>query len=65
MTKPQLNQYDRRYLRLLQMAPFERRRGGWRFGTNRLADDVVERLLEADLVERDGDRILLPRRPRR
>jgi hypothetical protein len=61
MKKPPLNQYDRRYLRLLQMAPFERRRGGWRFGTNRLADDVVERLLEAEMIERDGDRIVLAR----
>lgn len=60
--KPAPSQYDRRYLRLLKMAPFERRRGGWRFGTNRLADIVVDRLIADGLVERDGDRILLPRR---
>lgn len=58
------NQYDRRYLRLLKMAPFERRRGGWRFGTNKIADNVVERLREAGLVEDDGERIVLARKAR-
>lgn len=57
-----LSQYDRRYLRLLKMAPFQRRRGGWRFGTNRLDDDVVERLVRDGHVIQDGDLIKLPRR---
>ncbi len=55
---PPTERYDRRVLRLLAMAPFQRRRGGWRFGTNRIGDDVVDRLLASGRVMQDGDRIV-------
>lgn len=58
-------QYDRRFLRLLRMAPFERRRGGWRFGANRISDAVLDRMLADGRVVRDGDRITLAPRENR
>lgn len=58
----ELLQSDRRCLRLLKMAPFERRGGAWRFGANRMNDDVVERLLDAGLIVREGETIKLPQR---
>ena len=61
MAKP-ANQYDSRYLRLLQMGPFQRRRGGWRFGTNRLDDEVVQRLVDDGRVVRIGSLIMLARK---
>lgn len=37
---------DYKYLSLLKLSPFERHpRGGWRFGTRRIADSVVERMV--------------------
>lgn len=62
--KPGFNQYDHRYLRLLQMAPFQRHRGGWRFGTNRINDEVINRLVDSGRVVRIGDEIMLPRKVR-
>lgn len=51
---------DFRFLRLLQQSAFERRSaGGWRFGTRRIADSVVERLIASGRARRDGDRIVL------
>lgn len=58
MTRPKLSTGYYHYLRLLRLGPFERRaRGGWRFGTRKVADSVVDRLvasgrarIEADLV---------------
>lgn len=60
--KAPANPHDRRYLRLLKMGPFRRRRGGWRFGTNRLSDDVIERLVADGRVVRDGETITLARK---
>ena len=60
--KTELNSYERRYLRLLQMGAFERRRGGWRFGTNRIDDRVVDRLIAAGRAVLVDDRVMLPRR---
>lgn len=57
-----VNEYENRYCRLLKMGPFERRGGGWRFGTNRISENVVERLIESGRVVRIGNRIML--RPR-
>lgn len=57
-----LDAYERRYLRLLKMGPFERRGGSWRFGTNRIDADVVERLVDAGRAILLDDRIMLPRR---
>lgn len=47
---------DFHILRLLRLGPFERRqiRGrdrGWRFGTRRIADSVVDRLVAAGRAE--------------
>lgn len=56
-----LDARERKYLRLLKMGPFERRRGGWRFGTNRIDDSVVDRLVEAGRAVLVEGRITLPR----
>ena len=57
-----LKQDDYRILRLLKFAPLERRRrGGWRFGTRRIEDHVVDRLVEAGRARRDGDLVHLER----
>lgn len=58
----QLDAYERRYLRLLRMGAFERRGGSWRFGTNRIDDAVVVRLVAAGRAVLLDDRIMLPRR---
>lgn len=53
---------DAPYLRLLQLGDFVRRsRGGWRFGTKIVADQVVERLIAAGQAEIHGDRLRLKR----
>ena len=49
--------YDRDFLRLLEIAPFERRRGGWRFGTRRISTRIVERLIASGRAVMQGDRI--------
>jgi hypothetical protein len=38
---------DSRIVRLLKFAPFEHRDGAWRFGTKRISDHIVERLVAA------------------
>lgn len=53
------NQYEGRYLRLLKMAPFQRRGGAWRFGANKLSDQVVDRLVAGGRAEIDGDQVRL------
>lgn len=58
---PRTDPYDRVYLRLLQMGPFQRR-DGWRFGTKRLGDHVVARLLLAGRATQAGDLITLTRK---
>lgn len=58
----QLDAYERRYLRLLRMGPFEHRGGSWRFGTNRIDTDVVDRLVDAGRAVLLDGRIMLPRR---
>jgi hypothetical protein len=63
MNQAPLDAYERRYLRLLKMGQFQRRRGGWRFGTNKINEAVVLRLLDFGRVVRIGDTIMLP--PRR
>ena len=55
-----LTQYDPRFLRLLEIAPFERRaRGGWRFGTKVIADRVVERLIASGRATIEGETVRL------
>ncbi|WP_257164640.1 hypothetical protein [Bradyrhizobium sp. SRS-191] len=47
------------HLRLLELSPFERRtRGGWRFGTKRISDAIVARLLDSRRAEIKGDRLV-------
>lgn len=62
MKQAPLDEYERKYLRLLKMGRFQRRRGGWRFGTNRINEAVVLRLLDFGRVVRIGDTIMLPLR---
>ncbi|MDA9406055.1 hypothetical protein XH80_04600 [Bradyrhizobium sp. CCBAU 45384] len=51
---------DRSYIRLLQLGPFNKRvRGGWRFGTKRISDAVVDRLVARGVASREGDRVEL------
>jgi len=48
------------HLRLLKLSPFERAtRGGWRFGTRRIGDGVVARLIASGRAEIIGDRLQL------
>jgi hypothetical protein len=55
-------QYDRIFLRLLQLGPFERRLGGgWRFGTKIISDVIAERLLASGLTEISGIHLRLKR----
>lgn len=51
---------DYRFIQLLKFSPFERHlRGGWRFGTRRIADSVVERLVASGRAALDGDQVRL------
>jgi len=59
-----LKQDDYKILRLLRLAPFERRPRGWRFGARRIEDHVVDRLVEAGRARRDGDLVRLVERQR-
>jgi hypothetical protein len=60
-----LKQGDNRILKMLRMAPFERRKNGWRFGTKRIADHVVERIIAAGRAAREGDIVRAVLNPRR
>ena len=50
---------DYRFIKLLELSPFERQRGGWRFGTKRIADSVVDRLAASGRATIDGERVQL------
>jgi hypothetical protein len=51
---------DKIFIRLLRFGPFDRRtRGGWRFGTKTISDQVVERLIASGRARRDGPRVYL------
>jgi hypothetical protein len=48
-----------KYLKMLQLGPFDRhQRGGWRFGTRKVADEVVERLIADGRAELQGERVV-------
>ncbi|MBR1033050.1 hypothetical protein [Bradyrhizobium liaoningense] len=47
------------YLALLKSSPFVRRPRGWRFGTRRIGDSVVDRLVAAGRAQIIGDRVHL------
>jgi hypothetical protein len=50
---------ERRALSFLQRGSVVRRSGGWRFGTARIPDAIVERLLASGRAIRDDDSISL------
>lgn len=55
-----LTTYDPRFLRLLELSPFEKRtRGGYRFGTKTISDRVVDRMIESGCAVREGKWLLL------
>lgn len=53
-----LTSSDYFFRRLLAMGPFERRRGGWRFGTRRIAEHIAIRMVDLGLAAVDGDRLV-------
>lgn len=55
---PQLQQKHYLVLRLLKSQPLERRaRGGWRFGTMRISDATVNRLIASGRAEIRGEMV--------
>ncbi|PPQ17937.1 hypothetical protein CV770_18390 [Bradyrhizobium sp. AC87j1] len=53
-----------RHISLLKLSPFEQAtRGGWRFGTRRIGDGVVARLIASGRAEIVGGRLQLKQRP--
>ncbi|MBR0687299.1 hypothetical protein JQ594_15315 [Bradyrhizobium manausense] len=52
---------DRRFLRLLALGHCERRGGIWRWGTRRIRDSVVARLIASGRAEIDGSELRLKR----
>lgn len=49
-----------KYLKLLELSPFERRAGGvgWRFGTRRIAESVVDRLIASGRARIEGEQVI-------
>lgn len=47
------------YLARLRLGTFDRGRDGWRFGTCRLTEHIVDRLVAAGRAKIDGDRVHL------
>jgi hypothetical protein len=57
-----LNPYDRTFLRLLKLSPFERRGDRWRFGTRTIGDGIIARLVASGRAASDGRNVwLVPR----
>ena len=55
-----LTAYDPIFFRLLKLSPFERRpRGGWRFGTKTISEEVVSRLIASGRAHIDGEKVCL------
>lgn len=50
---------DYRLLALIAHGHLELRDGGWRFGTKRIADHVVDRLINSGRAVRDGNAVRL------
>jgi hypothetical protein len=57
MKTPRDPSAERRAISFLQRGSLVRRSGGWRFGTARIPDVIVERILAAGRAMRDGDLI--------
>jgi hypothetical protein len=49
---------DHQFVLLLRMAPMERRPRGWRWGTKRIPDRIVDRLVAAGKAVRSGDAVI-------
>lgn len=54
---------DHRFILLLGQGEIQRRPDGWRFGTRRIADHVVERLISSGRAELHGNRVRLVAAP--
>jgi hypothetical protein len=54
-----LTGYDPRFLRLLELSPFERRARGWRFGCKTISDAIVERLIASGVAKIEGAKLYL------
>lgn len=52
-----LHSDDFRLLALLRKGRLERRAGGWRFGTKRIGDGPVDRLIAGRRAETDGETV--------
>jgi hypothetical protein len=50
---------ERRALLFLRRAPLVRRRGGWRFGTAKISDAIVDRLVASGEASIDGETVNL------
>lgn len=57
-----LDAADPYFLRLLKFAPFERRTGGWRFGTRRIGAATVARLIASGRAVQIDGRIVAAKR---
>ncbi|WP_041748341.1 hypothetical protein [Bradyrhizobium cosmicum] len=56
--RPSINRNQPIVLRLLKVQPLERRaRGGWRFGTKRISDALVDSLIASGRAEIRGGRL--------
>jgi hypothetical protein len=57
MNRPRDLSAQRRALSFLMRGSLVRRSGGWRFGTARIPDAIVDRILAGGRAIRDGDQI--------
>ena len=57
MSPPRDLSAEPRALSFLRKGSLVRRSGGWRFGTARIPDTIVERILAGGRAVRDGDQI--------
>lgn len=62
MKTPVRRASELRAVKFLQTASLVRRPGGWRFGTARIPDAIVERLVAAGRAISDGDCLTLAAR---
>lgn len=44
-------------LRMLRLSPFQQRPGGWRFGTRRISQAVVDRLIASGRARIEGGQL--------
>jgi hypothetical protein len=63
MKTPRDMSAERRAVSFLQRGSLVRRSGGWRFGTARIPDAIVARLVDAGKALQDGDELNLAALP--